>query len=108
MGLILCLVSLEIWSLLIIIDFLLGLKCGLMFAKKLKENLENRFPAKGTECLIYGKANYLSPLYKGIHLMAESSALTNVEGHCKLIRNAFIGNAHSAWMKNGIHPQGWC
>lgn len=46
-------------------------KCGLMFAKKLKENLENRFPAKGTECLIYGKANYLSPLYKGIHLMAE-------------------------------------
>ena len=46
-------------------------KSGLMFAKKLKANLEHRFPAKGTDCLIYGKANYLSPLYKGIHLMAE-------------------------------------
>ena len=46
-------------------------KCGLMFARKLKENLENRFPAKGTDCMIYGKANYLSPQFKGIHLMAE-------------------------------------
>ena len=46
-------------------------KCGVVFARKLKENLEVRFPAKGTECEIYCKANYLNPKYRGIHLMAE-------------------------------------
>ena len=44
---------------------------GHSISSKLKANLEHRFPSKGTDCLIYGKANYLSPLYKGIHLMAE-------------------------------------
>ena len=46
-------------------------KTGVVFARKLKENLEVRFPAKGTECEMYGKANYLNPKYRGIHLMAE-------------------------------------
>ena len=46
-------------------------KCGVVFAKKLKENLEVRFPAKGTDCEMYCKANYLNPMYRGIHLMAE-------------------------------------
>ena len=46
-------------------------KCGVVFAKKLKENLEVRFPAKGTDCEIYCQANYLNPKYRGIHLMAE-------------------------------------
>lgn len=46
-------------------------KCGVIFAKKLKENLEVRFPSKGTDCELYSKANYLNPMFKGIHLMAE-------------------------------------
>ena len=46
-------------------------KSGILFAKKLKENLELRFPEKGTTCEIYQRANYLNPLYKGIHLMSE-------------------------------------
>ena len=46
-------------------------KTGIVFARKLKENLEGMFLAKGTECEMYAKANYLNPKYRGIHLMAE-------------------------------------
>ena len=46
-------------------------KSGILFAKKLKANLELRFPEKGTTCEIFKWANYLNPLYKGIHLVDE-------------------------------------
>ena len=46
-------------------------KSGILFAKKLKANLELRFPEKGTTCEIFQWANYLNPLYKGIHLVDE-------------------------------------
>ena len=44
-------------------------KSGVLFAKKLKDNIERRFPGKGTHCEIYCRANYLNPVFKGIHLM---------------------------------------
>ena len=46
-------------------------KGGVLFAKKMKYNIERQFPGKGTDCEIYCRANYLNPVFKGIRLMDE-------------------------------------
>ena len=35
----------------------------------MKDNIERQLPGKGTHCEIYCRANYLNPVFKGIHLM---------------------------------------